>query len=168
MVNLPKGAHVYPDARALSVEKFTETLSNIGMSRFASSISNKNVESKETTKEQVMEFVQRLSETDLTDLTRNLQLSSVSEEDMESILRMFTLGEMDNLSKLSSVARELIFNTLSEKPMAGANMPIVNVNTSNPEEVRESKKTNDLLKGLMKQNRRIALEQELNRRSDKL
>ena len=168
VVNLPKGAHVYPDARALSVEKFTETLSNIGMSRFASSISNKNVESKETTKEQVMEFVQRLSETDLTDLTRNLQLSSVSEEDMESILRMFTLGEMDNLSKLSSVARELIFNTLSEKPMAGANMPIVNVNTSNPEEVRESKKTNDLLKGLMKQNRRIALEQELNRRSDKL
>ena len=164
VVNLPKGAHVYPDARALSVEKFTETLSNIGMSRFASSISNKNVESKETTKEQVMEFVQRLSETDITDLTRNLQLSNLPEDEMDTILRMFTLGEMDNLSKLSSIAREIFFRTLSEKPMAGANTPIVNVNTSNPEEVKESKKTNVLLKGLMKQNARIAYLQRFHER----
>ena len=185
VVNLPKGAHVYPDARALSVEKFTETLSNIGMSRFASAISRsvereesskekmknlsnaiseKKVESEGITKEQVMEFVQRLSETDLTDLTRNLQLSNLPEEEMDTILRMFTMGEMDNLSKLSSVARELIFNTLSEKPMAGANTPIVNVNTSNPEEVKESKKTNALLKGLMKQNARIAYLQRFHER----
>ena len=48
-------------------------------------------------------------------------------------------------------AREIFFRTLSEKPMAGANTPIVNVNTSNPEEVRESKKTNALLKQQMRQ-----------------
>ena len=83
---------------------------------------------------------------------------------MDTILRMFTLGEMDNLSKLSSVAREIFFNTLSEKPMAGANTPIVNDNTSNPEEVKESKKTNALLKGLMKQNARISYLQRFHER----
>ena len=71
-------------------------------------------------------------------------------------------------STLDDIARSVVVDKLDYNPSIASKAPIVNVNTSNPEEVKESKKTNALLKGLIKQNGRIAYMQRFHDRLNDL